>query len=509
MIQILVRKFIVLLLLLSALPVLADYTTPGNGTRFSADSLVAVSGGAVTGSNGHYQINATVTISLSDTLALQPGDTLIFTDTSGNRKLLINGAFVAIGASNDSIVISSANQQPGDYYGLEYRDTGIGSAFEMQYCRIEYATRAIDVVDADVVLKHCLIRRTSEVAVDLFSSNSLIENCVITENRQRAITMTVNSSPIIRGCLFTENNYENISPYTIISIGLQGVNSPQIIDNHIIGGYAKSGGISVWNTSNALISGNIIENCGYGILCFSVNANPRIVNNIIRNNNINPDTTLWGFGIASNGNNAPVIAGNEIYGHFYGVAIVNGGQPNLGNLNNADTTDDGRNYFLGNGIGNRRYELFNNNPLPIFAENNWWGTADPDSIEDRIVHKNDDDTYGLVDFLPYLSNITGLENPVSSQVPEQALLVTAYPNPFNPATTLQYTLKRAAFVRVEIYNTAGQRITTLLQQHQPAGVHRLRWDGTTRHGEVVSSGVYLYRITTGKISRSGKLFLLK
>jgi parallel beta-helix repeat protein len=507
--QIHLRKFAFLLLLLFALPLWADYTTPGNGTRFDADSLVAVSGGAVTGSNGRYQINATVTVSLSDTLSLQPGDTLIFTDTSGNRRLLINGAFLAIGTSADSIVITSANRQPGDYYGLEYRDIGNGSAFEMQYCRIEFATRAIDVVDADVVLKHCLIRRSGEVAIDLFSSNSLIENCIITENRQRAITMTVNSSPIIRGCLFTENNYENISPYTIISIGLQGVNSPQIIDNHIIGGYAKSGGISIWNSSNALISGNIIENCGYGILCFSVNANPRIVNNIIRNNNINPDTTLWGFGIASNGSNAPVIAGNEIYGHFYGVAIVNGGQPNLGNLNNADTTDDGRNYFLGNGIGNHRYELFNNNALPIFAENNWWGTADPDSIEDRIVHKIDDDSYGLVDFLPYISSITGLGEPAASQAPTQPLLVTAYPNPFNPATTLQYTLERAAFVRVEIFNTAGQRVTTLLQQHQPAGVHRLRWDGTAQNGIAVSSGVYLYRISAGTNSRSGKLFLLK
>jgi parallel beta-helix repeat protein len=494
---------------LVSLPLFADYTTPGNGTRFSADSLVAISNGAVTGSFGQYYINATVTIALTDTLLLQPGDTLTFTDTSGNHKLLINGAFLAIGTSTDSIVITSADRLPGNYYGLEYRDIGLGSVFEMQYCQIEYATRAIDVVDADVVLNHCLIRRTSEVAIDLFGSNSTIENCVISENRQRTVTMTVNSSPIIRNCLFTENNYENVSPYTIISIGLQGTNSPQIINNHIVGGYAKSGGISIWNSSNALIAGNIIENCGYGILCYSANANPQIINNIIRNNNINPDTTLWGFGIASNGSNAPVIAGNEISGHFYGVAIVNGGQPNLGNLNNTDTTDDGRNYFLGNGIGNRRYELFNNNPMPIFAENNWWGTADPDSIEDRIVHKADNDSYGLVDFQPFLSNLTGISGAESSQIPEQPLLVSAYPNPFNPTTTLQYTLARASYVRIEIYNIAGQRITTLLQQPQPAGIHRLRWNGTNQFGNTVNSGVYFYRIITNQTTKSGKLFLIK
>ena len=93
-----------------------------------------------------------------------------------------------------------------------------------------------------------------------------------------------------------------------------------------------SGGISIWALSNGLIEQNHIEGCGYGILCYSTGANPTIRGNVLLANNIHPDTLNWGFGLACNGNNAPIVTRNWIRGHGYGVAIVNGGHPNLGDL---------------------------------------------------------------------------------------------------------------------------------------------------------------------------------
>jgi hypothetical protein len=490
------------------LPLLADYTTPGSGVHYSLDSLVVYSLGAVTGSNGLYLVNASVTVSNNDTLSLSPGDTLVFTGSNGTLFLEIHGALFVPGTEQDSIIITSQNKIYGDYEGINYRNTNTQSAFHLRFCRVEYAERAIDVVGGDALVEHCRIQHNSEAALDLSSSNSVIRNSVIHHNRRWALTMSLSSSPLVENNLFTENNFENTSPYVIITIGLQGVNSPVIRGNTIIGGYEQSGAISVWGNSNALIENNHIENCAYGILCFQNGANPHIRGNFLLNNNINPGTD-WGFGIACNGPNAPIITGNEIEGHFYGVAIINGAQPNVGNLSNADTTDDGKNRFLGNGIGSELYELFNNNPLPIFAENNWWGTNDPDSIEARIVHSADSSIYGTVDFIPFIvMNPVGIPQPPEN-IPQTLTVYPAYPNPFNPATNVGFGIADRGFTEVKIYDILGREVKTLLKRKLPAGDYQLSWDGTDNDGKPVKSGLFIYRIQSGMEQRSGKVVLVR
>lgn len=498
---------IILLLILSAITK-ADYITPGSGVHYSLDSLVVHSLGAVTGGSGYYLVNASVTVSNNDTLSLSPGDTLLFTGSNGTVFLEIHGALFAIGTQQDSIIITSQNKVVGDWEGINYESTNAQSAFQLRYCRVEYAERAIDVVGADALMENCRIQYNSEAAIDLSSTNSVIRNSVIHHNRRWALTMSLSSSPLVENNLFTGNNFENTSPYVIITIGLQGVNSPVIRGNTIIGGYEQSGGISVWGNSSALIENNHIENCAYGILCYQNGANPRIKGNFLLNNNINPGTD-WGFGIACNGPNAPVISENEIQGHFYGVAIINGAQPNVGNLNNADTTDDGKNRFLGNGIGSERYELFNNNPLPIFAENNWWGTNDPDSIEARIVHSADSSIYGTVDFIPFIvMNPVGIPQP-SENIPQTLTVYPAYPNPFNPETNFEFGIADFGFTEVKVYDVLGREVKTLLSRELLPGNYQVRWDGTDNNGQAVKSGLYIYRIQSGGQQRSGKVVLVK
>ena len=270
-----------------------------------------------------------------------------------------------------------------------------------------------------------------------------------------------------------------------------------------------SGGIAIWNSSNAIIKNNLIENCGYGILCFQQNANPTIKNNTIRNNTIHPDTLNWGFAIACNGNNAPVISGNIIEGNYYGVAIINGAQPNVGNLSNADTTDDGNNQFLGNGIGNNLYELFNNNSLPIYAENNWWGTDHPDSIEARIVHQVDNPAYGLVDFDPFIQNDPLGLNLKESNIPQIIEVFPAYPNPFNPATQLSFVLQKPSHVKIKIFNILGEQIKTILENDLSTGFHKVSWNGKNKSGQNVSSGLYVYTIKIGNIIIPNKIILMR
>ncbi|MBN2090710.1 T9SS type A sorting domain-containing protein, partial [candidate division KSB1 bacterium] len=88
-----------------------------------------------------------------------------------------------------------------------------------------------------------------------------------------------------------------------------------------------------------------------------------------------------------------------------------------------------------------------------------------------------------------------------------------YPNPFNPTTTIAYQLPVAAVVKLDIFNTLGQKIRTLVEAPQTAGNYQQQWDGLTDDQSSAANGIYIYRIqlTSGKkiIQYSRKMVLLK
>lgn len=79
--------------------------------------------------------------------------------------------------------------------------------------------------------------------------------------------------------------------------------------------------------------------------------------------------------------------------------------------------------------------------------------------------------------------------------PLGAALHASYPNPFNSATWIHYSLDTAGLVKLEIHNTLGQLVRTLVDEFQVAGLHRLSWDARDDGGVSVGSGVYLLRLT--------------
>ncbi len=487
-----------------------DYTTPGTGVSWSLDSLVAHSGGVVSGGNHYFVMSQSVNVSIADRLLISAGDTLVFADQTGSLKLQILGFLQAEGTETDTVLITSQNKNYGDYAGIEFRDNTAADSSFLHYCILEYGTRTIRTVSTSPVIENCVVRHSSEAAVDIFNSSPTLRNCRIIHNRQYAVKMTSDSSPLIEGNYFAENNFQNSSPYVIITIGLQGLNSPVIRGNTIIGGYDKSGGIAIWNQSNAIIENNRIEDCAYGILCYQTGANPLIWRNTLLNNNINPDTLNFGFGIACNGPNHPVISGNTISGHYYGIAIINGGQPDVGDLSNADTTDDGGNRFVGNGIGDKKYELYNNNSLPIMAEGNWWGTSNEDSIEARIVHQPDNPAFGYVDFIPFLTDdpITQIQSS-AAHLPQNAELISNYPNPFNSGTVIAFHLTKSEKISLSVFDILGRKVATLLDSYLPAGSHRVHWNGRDRNGKDAASGIYFYQLQTAEKRLNGRMVLLR
>lgn len=85
----------------------------------------------------------------------------------------------------------------------------------------------------------------------------------------------------------------------------------------------------------------------------------------------------------------------------------------------------------------------------------------------------------------------------------------AYPNPFNPSTTISFSLQHAGLTTVEVYNQKGQLVKTLVNDSMEAGEHKLVWNGMDNHGNTVASGLYYYRMKSGKFSSTKKMVLMK
>lgn len=88
-------------------------------------------------------------------------------------------------------------------------------------------------------------------------------------------------------------------------------------------------------------------------------------------------------------------------------------------------------------------------------------------------------------------------------------LAQNYPNPFNPTTVIRYEIPQAAQVQLAIYNLLGEKVRTLVDAKESAGVQQVTWDGRNDRGERVSSGVYLYRLAAGEFKMTKRLLLMK
>ena len=84
-----------------------------------------------------------------------------------------------------------------------------------------------------------------------------------------------------------------------------------------------------------------------------------------------------------------------------------------------------------------------------------------------------------------------------------------YPNPFNPTTFIQYKIAHPGATSLQIFNSRGELVRTLLDGHQDAGVYQQTWDGLDNTGVNTPSGLYIYRLTAKDFQQSRKMIKLK
>jgi len=99
--------------------------------------------------------------------------------------------------------------------------------------------------------------------------------------------------------------------------------------------------------------------------------------------------------------------------------------------------------------------------------------------------------------------ITGIEH-YRKDLPRKTELMEAYPNPFNPTTTIRYKLAKTSNVKLTIFNSVGREVENLVNKKQQAGLYQVHFNG-----QRFTSGIYLYRLITDGYKKTKKIILLK
>ncbi len=103
---------------------------------------------------------------------------------------------------------------------------------------------------------------------------------------------------------------------------------------------------------------------------------------------------------------------------------------------------------------------------------------------------------------------TGVSDPGTS-TPAAFSLSQNHPNPFNPATTIEFALPQASLVSLKIYDVLGKEIRTLTNRYYNAGHYTFDWDGKNNSRNRVSSGVYFYLLQAGDFSQVRKMTVVQ
>ena len=299
---------------------------------------------------------------------------------------------------------------------------------------------------------------------------SIFDNCTIYSNTASVTgsALAAKNSIILNKTLFYNNNVDNVSMISIENIGTNPLPF-QIFNCTIVNNEPST------NTTIS-VSGNI---------------EVIILNSILDNNNL--------FEIVANqdgGASHIEIANCDIIGGFEKLSFgadctYNWDESNINidplfidsNINNYSL--DPTSPCIDSGITQYEYE---GNLITLVDEGTYFGVS-PD-----------------IGFYEY--DNTGISNDLDA-IEIQSDLST-YPNPFNPSTTIAFSLSESGMIDISIYNVKGQKVKQLINNHLLAGKHCIEWNGENTAGDKVSSGVYFYFLNVdGKTKAVNKCLMLK
>ncbi len=114
---------------------------------------------------------------------------------------------------------------------------------------------------------------------------------------------------------------------------------------------------------------------------------------------------------------------------------------------------------------------------------------------------------GIISFRVSNGNPSAIAS--KDELPKAIAILGISPNPFNPSTTISFSLPSASKMNLAVYDITGRKVRTLMSNHLSAGNHSAVWDGRDNAGRTVSSGVYIARLEAGKAVKSMKMLLMR
>ncbi len=111
-------------------------------------------------------------------------------------------------------------------------------------------------------------------------------------------------------------------------------------------------------------------------------------------------------------------------------------------------------------------------------------------------------SWAILDDFEFSGVATGVENDNQNKL--EYSLSNNYPNPFNPTTTIEFSIPNTSFVTLKVLNMLGEEITTLLNEEKPSGKYKVEFNG-----DGLSSGVYFYKLQSGDFINIKNMILMK
>lgn len=207
--------------------------------------------------------------------------------------------------------------------------------------------------------------------------------------------------------------------------------------------------------------------------------------------------------------NPPILRG--VNGDPVGGGLVVSVSGAAGNQNSKDVLTIGSNPVVcfnygaqgTAGVAGIRVENSQNNWKAVFLGFGLEGVGNLSGVRDLV----------LRNALVWFDVITGLDGEgeiVTATPPASFELHQNFPNPFNPSTTIRFSVPRAERVKITIFNNLGQEVCRLTDNSYPAGVYELTWDGRDDAGNPAASGMYFYTMRVAdKFSDVKKMLILK
>ncbi len=475
----------------------AQYTTPGLGQAYTLDELVEISAGTVLWESTHFAVNADLTIAETDSLVIEGEIIVHFAEAV---LLTIQGTLLTGGGAE----LTVANCCDTHWGGIRFENTSAG---RLHHTTITYGG-GIRVLTPNFEAVHCQVSYHNAVtstggAIGLSGGKALISNCTFEANAASAISSpaNINTAPRIEHCYFSGNNTSNANRPQI-NLGPSGADTTYIVANWVLGNttLTQTGGIAVaslvGNPCHVVIDKNIVIYNRYGVAVIGNNIHSRIIANGLNYNNIQADPMLGGSGINlnSSGVNSHTILNNYIEGNLWGITLQGTAQANIGEIDNPEV-GPGFNEFLGNQNEGGDFDLYNNTPNTIMAQENCWTpfhwTPTVEDVESVIFHQNDDPTLGEVIFVPFIE--CGYINNTSNS---SVYTTTAYPNPAQGLVRLKSSFGMQA---VALYDMSGR----LLHEWTPAGSP----EETSLRLEGFTPGLYLLQISGAQGTTTTKLMM--